>query len=165
MTRGDTFADELLTWDHTPLIWQASVKGPGGGVDCKGLIWGAAREAGFPEAQNLYARMTSYAKNKPVDCKLLFEGLCETFDRIPFERMDRISRCVVPPEIQRGDVLLVTMTGRAQHLAGVTEAGPDGRAMHAQNGHKKWAKETRLDTLLRAYPLHSIFRWKELANV
>jgi cell wall-associated NlpC family hydrolase len=161
MARGDLFADELLTWPGTPIAWQQSVKGPGGGADCKGVMVGAARACGFPEAQGLYALMMTYAKNRPVPCDLLFKGLCETFDRIEFARLPRIRKFVVPPEIQRGDVLLVTMMGRPQHLAGVTEAGPNGRVVHAQITPNKLVKETRLDLLLRAYPLHSIFRWRE----
>lgn len=156
MTRGAIAAIEAREWVRTPFRWQDSVKGIEGGCDCKGLVWGVARERGFPEAQSLYAQMTAYSLRRPVPCPLLFEGMCSVFDRIPFVRGQQ-----VPEEIQAGDVLLVRMKGRPQHLAIVTEPGPNGLAVHAQIGPKDWVKETRLDVLLRAYPLHSIFRWRD----
>jgi hypothetical protein len=155
-TRGDRFADELITWVRTPMIWQSCVKGLQGGVDCKMLMVGAARECGFPEAQSLYASMADYNKMRRVPTQTLFEGMCSLFDRVPFARGQ-----LVPEEAQRGDILLVRMAGRPQHLAGIVSPGPQGTAVHVQLGPKDWVKETRLDVLLRAYPLHSIFRWRD----
>lgn len=150
MSKGALAAAEALTWVHTPFRWQQSVKGFG--ADCKGLIWGVARECGFPEAQSIYASMATYSPRKPVPCSLLIEGMDEVFDRVPFAKGQ-----AVPAEIQVGDILLVRFRGRPQHLAIVT--APD-RAVHAQLGPKDWVKETSLEVLLRAYPLHTIYRWK-----
>lgn len=155
MTRGALFADELITWVKTPMLWQSCVKGPQGGVDCKMLMVGAARECGFPEASSLYAAMSDYNKMRPVPCRTLYKGMSDLFDLVPFAKGQ-----AVPEELQRGDILLVKMGGRPQHLVGVCNPGPDGIAVHVQFGPKDWVKETRLDVLLRAYPLHSIFRWR-----
>lgn len=150
MTRGQLVAAEAKDWVQTPFIWQQSVKGPTGGCDCRGLVSGVARELGFPEAQSIYATMAQYSLRKPVPVKLLAEGLNELFDRVEFDG---------PHSIQPGDVLLLTFRSKAQHLAIATE---DGRAVHAQLGPKDWVKETNLDVLLRAYPLHSVYRWRDL---
>lgn len=147
--RGDLFADELLTWVKTPMVWQQSVKGIGGGCDCKMLMAGAARELGFPEANSIYAMMADYSPRKPVDTKLMTEGMERLFDRLP-----------ASTDLRRGDILQVKMKGRPQHLAGVTEAGADGKVVHVQIGPKDWVKETRLDVFLRAYPLFAVYRWK-----
>lgn len=147
-TRGELAAAEAREWCGTPFKWQQAVKGPGGGCDCKMLVAGVARECGFPEAQSIYADMSAYSPKKPVDCSLLIEGLKAVFDLLPRDS-----------ETQIGDVLLLKYKGRPQHVAIVT--GPD-KAVHAQLGPKDWVKETRLATLLRAYPLHSIFRWRDL---
>lgn len=155
--RGAIFARELPTWSRTPMRWQQCVKGPGGGVDCKMLMVGAARACGFPEAESIYALMADYSKYKPVPRRLLFQGLSELLDVIPFARGQD-----VPKELQLGDILLLRMKGVPQHLAGVTDLEGNGMAGHVQYGSKDWAKETRLDVLLRAYPLHSIFRWRDL---
>lgn len=143
MTRGALVAAEAREWVKTPFMWQQSVKGPRGGCDCKGLVKGVADQLGFPEGQSLYANMAAYSPKKPVPCDLLFKGLSEVFDRVD--------------EIELGDVLLLKFKGRPQHLAIVSG---ENLAVHAQIGPKDWVKEARLDVLLRAYPLHSIFRWK-----
>lgn len=153
--RGSLFGDELITWVRTPMLWQSCVKGLEGGVDCKMLMVGAARECGFPEAQSLYAAMANYSKMKAVPCRTLIEGMDSLFDRVPFGRGQ-----LVPEELQKGDILLVRMHGRPQHLAGVYDPRPQGTAIHVQFGPKDWVKETSLDVLLRAYPLHIIYRWR-----
>jgi cell wall-associated NlpC family hydrolase len=144
-TRGELAAAEAREWCGTPFRWQQAVKGPGGGADCKMLIAGIARECGFPEARSIYANMASYSPRKPVDCQLLIQGLSEVFDKAS--------------DIRIGDVLLLKFKGRPQHLAIVTA---EDRAVHAQLGPKDWVKETRLAALLRHYPLHTIFRWRDL---
>ena len=155
MNKGLAAAAEARGWRGTPFRWQDSIKGPEGGCDCKGLISGVARECGFPEAQSIYASMATYSPKRPVPCPLLIEGLHAVFDKIAFDRRE-----LIPVEIEAGDVLLVRYRGRPQHLAIVTEPGAAGLAVHAQIGPKDWVKETRLDVLLRAYPLHSVFRWR-----
>lgn len=155
--RGRLFATELLTWDKTPMVDAQCVKGPDGGVDCKMLMAGAARACGFPEGSSIYAMMSHYRLSKPVDCTTLWEGLNKLFDPVPF-----VGGQKVPEELQLGDIMLLKMNGRLQHLAGVTRTGLDGRAMHVQFGNKNWAKETRLAALIRKYPLKAIFRWRDL---
>jgi len=111
LRRSDVLA-EARSWARTPLRWQASVKGLG--CDCKGFIWGVARELGLPEAESSYARMSNYAR---VDTRLLREGLRELFDPAT--------------DMQPADVLLLNVRGKAQHLA--LYMG-DGRMMHASPG-------------------------------
>jgi cell wall-associated NlpC family hydrolase len=140
--RGDLVAAEARTWCGTPFRWQASQKGVG--CDCKGLVWGVARELGFPEADSLYANMADYSPNRPVDGKLLKRGLSEVFD--PVEDM------------RPGDVLLLKIGRNPSHLA--IYVG-DGKAVHAQIGSKDWVKEASLRSLLKMFPLDSVWRWRD----
>lgn len=64
---------EALSWIGTPFKWQGSAKGRG--VDCKGLVYGVARELGLPEAARLEARIANYRLDfKPAQ---LLAGLRE----------------------------------------------------------------------------------------
>lgn len=138
-------AAEVREWLGTPFKWQASQKGVG--CDCKGLLWGVARELGFPEAESLYAQVADYSPTRPVPSALLKEGMAAIFDPVT--------------EIQPGDVLLLktSKTGPAGHIAIVSG---DGRAIHAQGvGDKEWVKETRLRALLKICPLVSAWRWRD----
>ncbi len=143
MTRGDLVAAEARTWIGTKFIWQASAKGHG--CDCKGLVWGVARELGFPEADSLYATMADYSPNRPVDGKLLREGMAAVFDP-------------ATGEVMPGDVLLLKIRRNPSHLAICLG---DGRAVHAQIGPKDWVKEARLEALLKLFPLDSAWRWRD----
>lgn len=98
MTREQIVA-EARRWRGTPFVWQASAKGAG--CDCKGLIAGIARELKRPEGDAFHARLASYGT--VVDTRLLREGLAATFER----------RCQPGP----GDVLLLRIGGKPQHLA------------------------------------------------
>lgn len=140
MTVGDRIADEALEWCRTPVIWQASKKGVG--ADCKGLIWGIARELDRPEAQSLYAAMVDYGPR--FDGALLKEGISKTF--LPRKG-----------KMQRGDLLLCKFNGQPGHLAIYT--GND-RAVHAQISSKAWVKETSLRALFHYFPLDSVWRWR-----
>ncbi len=141
MTRGELVAAEARTWIKTPFIPQASQKGRG--CDCKGLVWGVARELGFPEAESIYAKIADYSLARPIDGKLMKEGVAAVFD--PAD------------EIEAGDVLLLRIGRTPAHLA-IYVGG--GRAIHAQIGSKDWVKETRLEALLKMFPLDSAWRWR-----
>lgn len=97
-------------WIDTPFHWQQSVRGRG--CDCKGLVAGVARDIGRAEGASIFARMADYRPG-PVDLALLNRGLDALFDRVA---------AAVP-----GDILVLRVAGRAQHLAIVSEA-TDGRA-------------------------------------
>lgn len=135
---GSLVAAEARAWVGTPFEWQASRKGVG--CDCKGLVAGVARELGLREADSLHARMASYPRR--VDSGLLREGLAAVFDRAD--------------EPAEGDVLLLCVRGKPQHLAicaGIS-------AIHAQIAPAARVKETRLAALLRLAPIDSIWRWR-----
>lgn len=97
MHRPDIVA-EARAWIDTPFHWQASVKGRG--CDCKGLIWGVARELGLTEADAFHARLANYAS---VDVALLRAGLRSVFDEVA--------------EMRPADVLLLKIGGQPRHLA------------------------------------------------
>lgn len=143
MTRGELVAAEAREWLGTKFVWQASQKQVG--CDCKGLLWGVARELGFPEAESLYARVADYSPTRPVPSALLKEGFAAIFDPVSIDG------------IEPGDVLLVKHGGRPSHIA-IYSGG--GRAIHAQIGPKDWVKETRLAALLKKCPLDSVWRWR-----
>jgi hypothetical protein len=65
----------------TPFVPQQAVKGKG--CDCKGLIWGAARELGFPEADTPYAQFVHYdlGRRDGIPSALLKQGMAALFDR------------------------------------------------------------------------------------
>lgn len=141
--RGERVAAEAREWIGTPFVWGQSRKGRG--CDCKGLVQGVARELGFPEAETFHATFASYRPDKPVPSALLVEGMAATFDRVKVQ--------------QDGDVLLLNVQGKPQHLAICT----GDRAIHAQGaGDKAWVKETRLAALLKVNPLHSVWRWRDV---
>jgi cell wall-associated NlpC family hydrolase len=140
-TRGELVAAEAREWLGTKFIWQASQKGVG--CDCKGLLWGVARELGFPEAESLYAKVADYSPTRPVPSALLKEGFAAIFDPVS--------------EMQTGDVLLVKLGGRPSHVA--IYSG-EGKAIHAQIGSKDWVKETSVRALLKKFPLDSVWRWR-----
>jgi NlpC/P60 family putative phage cell wall peptidase len=143
MTRGELVAAEAREWLGTPFRWQQSQKGVG--CDCKGLLWGVARELGFPEAESLYAQVADYSPTRPVPSALLKEGLAAIFD--PVE------------EMRPGDVLLLRARPGAppSHIAIVSS---ETQAIHAQIGSKDWVKETKLRALLKTCPLVCIWRWR-----
>lgn len=144
MGRGQQFLEEVRTWIGTPFHPHASAKG--GGCDCKGLIWGAARELGFPEADTFYAKCVDYnlGKKNGIPSDLLKEGMARVFRRVK--------------KMRPGDILLVSMDGEPRHMA--VYSG-DGKAIHAQIRSKAWVKETRLAALLHFCPLDSVWRWRD----
>lgn len=144
MGRGALVAAEAREWLGTKFVWQGSQKQVG--CDCKGLLWGVARELGFPEAESLYAKVADYSPTRPVPSALLKEGFASIFDAVE--------------EMQLGDVLLLRTCrgGPAGHVAIVS--GPDN-AIHAQIASKDWVKETKLRALLAVCPLVSVWRWRD----
>lgn len=147
MDRGALVAAEARDWLGTKFVWQASQKQVG--CDCKGLLWGVARELNFPEADSLYAKVSDYSPTRRVPSALMKEGFASIFDRVSsFE--DR----------QLGDVLLLKIStiGPAGHVAIVSK---DDSAIHAQIASKDWVKETKLRALLAVCPLVSIWRWRD----
>lgn len=140
MRLGDRVVKEARSWIGTPFHWQASQRGVG--ADCKGFIWGVARELGRPEADSLYARIADYGPR--FDGALLKEGIAATFDE-------------VKGEWRPGDILLCRFNGQPGHLA--IYSGGD-RAIHAQIASKAWVKETALRALFHFYPLDSVWRWR-----
>jgi cell wall-associated NlpC family hydrolase len=140
---GAAIAAEALTWVDTPARWNQSQKGHG--CDCKGLVQGVAREVGRPEAQSFYGLFIHYRGDRPVPVALLRQGLAELFDK-------------VDGTLEDGDILLLRMRGKAQHLAIVTGGG--ARAVHADAWGSGRVRERRLGALLQVCPLHSAWRWR-----
>lgn len=131
---------EAREWVGTPFKWGQSQKGVG--CDCKGLVQGIARELGLPEADTFCATYSSYRPDKAVPYAMLKEGMGKVFEPAS--------------EPQPGDVLLLKVHGKAQHLAiccGET-------AIHAWAEGKERVKETRLELLLRVCPLDSVWRFR-----
>lgn len=134
---GLRVADEARTWIGTPFHWQASQKGAG--CDCKGLVWGIARELDRPEAQSLYASMADYGAR--FDGKLLKEGIARIFKPAT--------------DMQPGDVLLCKWNGQPGHLA--IYLGND-RVISSIPG--VGVKERSLRALFHKFPLDSVWRWR-----
>lgn len=167
-TRGERVAQEAREWVGTRFVWQASQKQVG--CDCKGLLWGVARELGFPEAESLYAKVADYSPTRPVPSALLKEGFASIFDRVPVRvaavkdwidaKPGHPAFGVVPDCFALGAVMILRPApgAPAGHVAIVT--GPDC-ATHAQIGEKNWVKETKLRALLKTCPLDSIWRWRD----
>lgn len=146
MTRGEIVATEVAKWNRTPFHEQQATRGRG--CDCKGLLWGIARDLGFPEAESFYARFIAYdlKQKRGLPHELLREGLDALFDR------------VVPVNIEPGDVLLLKLGPLPGHLA-IASLVP-GRAWHAQIEPNDYVKEASLRSLLKMFPLVAVFRWR-----
>lgn len=128
---------EARSWVGTPFRWQASAKGQG--ADCKGLVAGVARALGRPEADSLYACRADYGH--AVDVRLLREGLAATFEK----------RATPEP----GDVLLLRIGGKAQHLAILA-----GKTMiHTYGAGPRQVVEVPFSQIWRA-SLDSVWGWR-----
>jgi cell wall-associated NlpC family hydrolase len=136
-------AQTAETWIGTPFQWQASIKGVG--ADCKGLIAGVARECGRPEAGSLHALAGDYGARVPVP--RLKTGLAEIFDRVA--------------EVEPGDVLLLIVGGKPQHLAiaAPIEGQPSRtiQALHCGPCKVVAIRQNRAS-------IHSIWRWRDYAR-
>lgn len=146
MSRGGLVAREVELWDRTPFHPHAAARGAG--VDCKGLLYGVARDLRFPEAQTFYATCIDYDLTRKTG--LPHELLLEGFQRL-FERTD---------EITPGCPLLLNVRGKPSHIAIASRT--DGRAWHAQIEPNAFVKEASTRSLFKMFPPHSFWRWREL---
>lgn len=137
---GHLIAAEAETWIGTPFKWQGRCKGAG--ADCKGLIAGVAAECGRAEAGAVEALTGDYGHKVPVE--RLKAGLARLFDRVT----DR----------QPGDVLLLKVGGKPQHLAiaAPTETKPSRTIQALHTGPGKV-----LAVRVPADMVDSIWRWRE----
>jgi cell wall-associated NlpC family hydrolase len=144
VTRGEMVAQALPGWKGTPFHDRARAKGKG--CDCKGLLWGVADELGFPEAQSPYARHTDYSltKRHGIPSDELLEGFTALFDRVD--------------EVRPGDILLLKLGRTPGHIA---ICSGEGKAYHAQISPNAYVKEASLRSLLKMFPLHSVWRWRD----
>ncbi len=140
--RGDLVADRAELWLDVPFRDQGRVRA---GCDCKGLIAGIAAELGFPEAQSIHALSGDYETRKPPVHRLR-QGLAELFDKAT--------------DIQRGDLLLISYNGRAQHLAVFAPKGPSGglRVIEAMCTGPKRVRPYRRSLA----EIDSIWRWRDV---
>jgi NlpC/P60 family putative phage cell wall peptidase len=136
LARSDIVA-AARSWVGTPFHWEASVKGVG--CDCKGLIAGVAREIGRPEGDALEAHARAYSRR--IDARELKSGLQRLFDRTDTPHA--------------GDILLLHVAGKAQHMA--IYAG-DGRMIHTARGLNKVTEVP----VGKSRPIDSIWTWRGL---
>lgn len=132
---------EAESWLGTPFHWQQAAKGAG--CDCKGLVAGVARELGMPEGQSIYAAMQAGMDGR-VDTALLRKGMEDVMLRTD--------------DPKPGDVLLLRMANKPQHLAILT--GP--RVIHTYGKGPDRVISTPLAVALRAWPLDSAWTWRSL---
>lgn len=95
---GLEVAAKAEEWIGVPFRWQGAVRA---GCDCKGLCAGVARELGRAEAVSVEALAGDYGGK--VDARRLKAGLARLFDQVTAR--------------QPGDLLLLKLSGQAQHLA------------------------------------------------
>lgn len=140
-TTGAAMAEQAELWVDTPFVWQGAVRGKG--ADCKGLIAGIAAERGRPEAESLEALAADYST--AVDPRRLRAGLARLFDRVGDRRA--------------GDVLLLRLRGKAQHLAiAAPRPGNPDRIIEAMPSGPGRVRPGRAG----ASRVDSIWRWREL---
>lgn len=136
MTFGEQVVAEARSWIDTAFAWGQAAKGVG--CDCKGLVWGVARELGRVEADSEFAQFVGYRDRG--DARHLQRGLAALFDRVA--------------EMLPGDVLLIIVAGKPQHIA--IFAG-NGRIIHTARGLAR-VRETPLG---KSRLVHSIWRWRD----
>ncbi|AMK19327.1 NlpC/P60 family protein [Sphingobium sp. MI1205] len=134
----DAIVAEARSWIGTPFHWEASVKGVG--CDCKGLVAGVARALGLTEAESVFARATAY--HRSIDAAYLRQGLAALFDQAE--------------EARPGDVLLLRVGGKAQHLAILTEPG---RMIHTYGKGPKCVVEVPMGAIWCA-AIDSSWAWR-----
>lgn len=139
---GDQIAAEAETWVGTPFKWQGRVKA---GCDCKGLVAGVASACGRPEGESLYGTAGDYGFK--VDTRRLQAGLAALFDKAA--------------DIRPGDVLLLKVDGKPQHLAiaAPTEGKPTRTIQALHDGPQKV-----MPVRVTRDMVHSIWRWRDYAS-
>ena len=131
-------------WIGTPFHAQASVRGVG--CDCKGLVAGVARDLGRPEAGSWAAAMADYDIGQ-VPVVQLRMGLEELFDKVEGVPMP-------------GDVLLLRVGVRLQHLAIHAGEGPQGPEMiHCWSRGSQRVVRCPIGSY---WQVQSAWRWRQL---
>lgn len=138
---GDQIAAAARAWIGTPFHWEASLKGVG--ADCRGLIAGAARDCGRPEADAIEAQVVGYSRF--IDETALLAGLDRVFQRRPS-----------PCEPEPGDVLAFRIQHKVQHLAICSAAG---RMIHAYAGDPAQVVQVPLGSFWRGR-LAGVWSWR-----
>lgn len=138
MTAGEGIAAEAENWIGVPFKWQGRVKA---GCDCKGLVAGVAHAIGRAEADSIEALAGDYSHKVPV--AELQAGLSRLFDRAN--------------EIMAGDVLLLLVGGKPQHLA--IAAPVEGKPTRAIQALHTGPCKVVVGRIPRAM-IHSIWRWR-----
>lgn len=136
---GQAIAAEAENWLGVPFHWQGRVKA---GCDCKGLVAGVASACGRDEGASLQALAGDYGAK--VDSRRLINGLAELFDRAT--------------DIRAGDVLLLNVAGKPQHLA--IAAPMQGRPTRAIQAIHTGPQKVVATGLPRAM-IHSVWRWRD----
>lgn len=138
---GALIAAEAEGWIGVPFKWQGRVRA---GCDCKGLVAGVARACGRTEGDSLHALAGDYRFK--VDTARLLAGLADLFNRAA--------------EIAPGDVLLLKVDGKPQHLAiaAPTEGKPTRAIQAAHDLGKVVVGRVTRDMV------HSIWRWRDLGE-
>lgn len=114
MTLGQEIVREARKWLGTPFHHQGrlcgdGIKQPRGGVDCLGLLIGAADGAGAMAEGKAFSEFDSREYGHLPDANAL-QGV-----------LQNLLECVELQDIQSGDVLLMRFDGNPQHLAIVTD--------------------------------------------
>jgi cell wall-associated NlpC family hydrolase len=133
----DAIVAEARSWVGTPFRWGQATKGRG--ADCKGLLWGVARELGRPEAQSEFARFVGYQDK--ADVRHLLRGIGALFVRVR--------------EMRPGDILVLVVGRQPQHVA-IYAGG--GKIIHTARG----VGQVREVPLGRSRRIHSIWTWRGL---
>jgi hypothetical protein len=145
LRKDELVALEVEKWAKTPFEPGQCCRGAG--VDCKMLPAGIARDLGFPEAKSVYALTRDYqlGKKNGLPWRYLLEGFEALFDRVE--------------EIRPGRLLLLKISGKPAHVA--IASRNEGRAWHAQIQPNPFVKEASIRSLLKMFPLHSVWAWRD----
>jgi cell wall-associated NlpC family hydrolase len=140
----DPIVAEAREWIDTRVVGCGAQKGVG--CDCKGLVAGVARAVGRREGDSLAAHAGNYDIRK-VDPRRLRTGIAALFDQAR--------------QARPGDILLLRIANRAQHMAFVSEAeaGVPTRMIHAIAHRPFRVREVPFDAYWAAR-LDSIWTWR-----
>lgn len=149
---GTMIAASARTWVGTPFRWEASLKGVG--ADCRGVLSGAARECGRPEAEELEARIAGYSRR--INEAQLIAGLDRLFDRV---WLDKLGHPRPVDELEAGDVLGFRVQRKLQHLGIYTGDGKRHMMVHAYSGEPAQVIEAPLGRFWLGR-LAGVWRWR-----